>query len=426
LSKSVEFLDLGLVVIDEEQRFGVRHKEKLKQIKATVDVLTLSATPIPRTLHMALTGIRDVSIINTPPLDRLSIRTIITKFDDEVVREGIMRELKRDGQVFFVHNRVQSIFDTASYLKKLLPIASIAVAHGQMHEKDLETIMTDFVNKKYDILVCTAIIDSGLDIASANTIFVNRSDSFGLAQLYQLRGRVGRGKVRAYSYLLIPSKYDITKDAVKRLNALMELSELGSGYKIAMYDLEIRGAGNLLGKDQSGNIMAIGFDLYTQLLEQVINETKGIETAVLIEPEININIPALIPDEYIDEINQRLVIYQRVSCVRSVDDFDDLQDELIDRYGKFPDEVKNLFEMMKLRFIMKKLLIASLDHTDGEIVLNFDPRTRFDLKKLLALVKKEPGRFRFPGEWKFAVNVKGKEKKHAIKETKDLLYKYNG
>jgi transcription-repair coupling factor (superfamily II helicase) len=421
LSKDVGFLDLGLVVIDEEQRFGVRHKEKLKQMKATVDVLTLTATPIPRTLYMALSGIRGISIINTPPLDRLSIRTIITKFDDEAIKESVTRELKRDGQVFFVHNRVQTIFDTAAYLRKLVPAAKVAVAHGQMHEKELETIMARFINKEYDLLVSTAIIESGLDIPSANTIIIDHADAFGLAQLYQLRGRVGRGKVRAYSYLIIHSEEKITKDAVKRLNALLELSELGSGYKIAMYDLEIRGGGNLLGKDQSGNIIAIGFDFYTQLLEQVINEMKGIETEIQIEPEVNINMPALIPDEYIDEINQRLVIYQRVSNIKSIDNFNDLKDELIDRFGKFPKEVKNLFELMQLRFLMKKLLIASLDYKAGEIILNFDPHTRFDLKKLLDLVKQAPGKYRFSGEWRFAVNTGDKEKPDMIKDIKEML-----
>ncbi len=421
LSKTIDFLDLGLVVIDEEQRFGVRHKERLKQLKATVDVLTLTATPIPRTLHSAISGIRDISIINTPPLDRLSIRTIVTKFDDEMIKEGITRELRRDGQIFFVHNRVQTIFDMSEHIRKLIPTAKIAVAHGQMHEKELENIMTGFIDKEYDILVSTAIIESGLDISAANTIFINRADAFGLAQLYQLRGRVGRGKVRAYSYLMIPSEDKITKDAIKRLNALMELSELGSGYKIAMYDLEIRGAGNLLGRDQSGNITAIGFDLYTQLLEQALNEMKGIVTEVRIEPDININIPAMIPDAYISEVNQRLVIYQRVSLVKSVGDFDDLHDELIDRYGKFPVEVKNLFELMKLRHLMKKMLIASLDYTGSELILNFDPRTRFDLTKLLALVRREPGKYRFTGEWRFVIDVKHKDKIVAVKELRMML-----
>ena len=421
LSKSVEFLDLGLVVIDEEQRFGVRHKETLKTLKATVDVLTLTATPIPRTLHMALSGIRNISIINTPPLDRLSIRTVVDRFDDDVIREAITRELKRDGQVFFVHNRVQTIFDTAAYLRKLVPNAKVAVAHGQMHERELEDIMVSFVNKDHDILVCTTIIESGLDISAANTIIINRADTFGLAQLYQLRGRVGRGKVRAYAYLLVPYDVEITKDAVKRLNALLELSELGSGYKIAMYDLEIRGAGNLLGKNQSGNIVAVGFDLYTQLLEQVINEMKGMPVDVKIEPEINLNIQALIPDKYIDDINQRLVIYQRVSGARNLEDFDALKDELKDRYGTFSTEVKNLFEIMELRFLMKKMLIASLDFVKGEVVLTFDPRTRFDLSKLLKLVSSAPKKYRFSGEWKFAIDMRYDEKIEIIKGVKQTL-----
>jgi transcription-repair coupling factor (superfamily II helicase) len=424
LSKTIDFLDLGLVVIDEEQRFGVRHKERLKELKATIDVLTLTATPIPRTLHMALSGIRNISIINTPPLDRLSIRTIVSKFEDDVIREAIARELKRDGQVFFVHNRVQTIFDTAEYLKKLTGNEKIAVAHGQMHEKELESIMVRFVNKEFDILVSTAIIESGLDITAANTIIVNRADSFGLAQLYQLRGRVGRGKVRAYSYLLVPYEGDITKDAVKRLNALLELSELGSGYKIAMYDLEIRGAGNLLGKDQSGNITAIGFDLYTQLLEEVVNEMRGIPTEVHIEPEVNLNIQALIPDEYILEINQRLEIYQRVSLSRTLGDFDDLKDELADRYGKFPEVVKNLFSLMKLRFLMKKFLIASLDQVKDEVVLSFDPRTKFELKRLFALYEKAPKKFRFAGEWRFAIRTEDKEKIEVIEEIRDMLAQF--
>ncbi len=424
LAKGTDFLDLGLVVIDEEQRFGVRHKEKLKELKSTVDVITLSATPIPRTLHMSLSGIRDISVINTPPLDRLSIRTIVSNFDDDLIKDAITRELKREGQVFFVHNRVQTIFDIAAYLQKLIPNAKIGVAHGQMPEKALEKRMLGFVNREFDILVSTTIIESGLDISAANTIIIDRADTFGLAQLYQLRGRVGRGKVRAYAYLLIPLERDITKDAVKRLNALIELSELGSGYKIAMYDLEIRGAGNLLGKDQSGSIIAVGFDLYTQLLEQVVSEMKGIKVDIQIEPEININVQAYIPEGYIDEINQRLVLYQRVSSVRSVSDFDDLKDELVDRYGRFPDEVQNLFETMKLRFLMKKLLIASVDIVKGEVVLSFDPRTRFELRELMSLVKSKPRKYRFSAEWKFAISIDREENIEIIQNLKDMLARF--
>ncbi|MEK7828614.1 MAG: transcription-repair coupling factor, partial [Deltaproteobacteria bacterium] len=313
LQKDVVVKDLGLIIVDEEHRFGVSHKERLKQMKRQVDVLTLTATPIPRTLHMSLAGIRDLSIINTPPEDRLAIKTVVAKFDDELIRDAVRRELARGGQVFFVHNRVESIAQMADYLKRLIPEARIAVAHGQMKEKGLEKVMADFINKGYDILLSTSIIESGLDIPSANTILINRADRFGLAEVYQLRGRVGRSSHRAYAYLLTPPELILAEDAKKRLKALQELSDLGAGFRLAAHDLEIRGAGELLGAKQSGQIAEVGFEMYTQLLEDAIKELKGENIEKEIEPEINLRVSAYIPENYIPDERQRLFIYKRIA-----------------------------------------------------------------------------------------------------------------
>ncbi|HWU41319.1 MAG TPA: DEAD/DEAH box helicase, partial [Candidatus Acidoferrum sp.] len=323
LQRDVEFKDLGLLIVDEEHRFGVTHKEKLKRLRVNVDVLTMTATPIPRTLQMSLGGIRDLSVIETPPEDRLPIRTYVLEFDEEVIRDAIRRELRRGGQVFFVHNRVQSIPAMERLLHRLVPEARISVAHGQMVERDLEKVMLGFVRKEIDLLLTTTIIESGLDFPSANTIVINRADKLGLAQMYQLRGRVGRSRERAYAYLLVPPLATIGTDARKRLQALQEVTELGSGLKLAMQDLEIRGAGTLLGDAQSGHVAAVGFDMYMQILEQAVHELKGEEIVEEIEPEIDLPIPALIPSDYVQDINERLLFYRRLSTAREDEDVEE-------------------------------------------------------------------------------------------------------
>ncbi|HEY6002472.1 MAG TPA: transcription-repair coupling factor, partial [Anaeromyxobacter sp.] len=338
LAADVAFKDLGLVVVDEEQRFGVAHKERLKKLRKLVDVLTLTATPIPRTLHMSLAGVRDLSIIATPPEDRRAIRTFVMKFDPAQVREAVENELKRGGQVFFVHNRVRSIAAIEKFLGELVPKARVGVAHGQMSEGKLEEVMARFVNKELDVLLATSIIESGLDIPSANTIIVNRADHFGLAELYQIRGRVGRSRERAYAYLLVPARRPVTKDAQKRLEVLQRFSELGAGFRIASHDLEIRGAGNLLGKDQSGQIEAVGFELYSELLDEAVRELRGEPPREEIDPDVQLPVPAIIPDAYMPDVHQRLFFYKRLAQAASDEELEEIRAEIIDRCGDPPEE----------------------------------------------------------------------------------------
>jgi len=362
LQKDVEFKDLGLLIVDEEQRFGVRHKERLKELRVSVDVLTLTATPIPRTLHMALSGIRDLSTIETPPQDRKAVETSVCKYDEFTIREAIHRELRRGGQVFFVHNHVQSILKMAARIRALVPEARVGVAHGQMRERELEKVMMDFVNRKVDVLVCTTIIESGLDIPAANTIIINRADKMGLAQIYQLRGRVGRSSEQAYAYLLIPGEHLVTRDAQKRLRALMDFSELGSGFKIALNDLQIRGGGAILGSAQSGHISAVGYELYLELLEETVRRLKGEEPEEApLDPEINIPVAAYLPTAYIPDADQRLVAYKRLSSSRTQEDIDDTAREWRDRYGPLPDEAKTLLLLARMRLMMQQLRVARLD-----------------------------------------------------------------
>jgi transcription-repair coupling factor (superfamily II helicase) len=349
LSKDVEFADLGLVVVDEEHRFGVRHKEKLKQMRTSVDVLTLTATPIPRTLHMALSGLRDMSVINTPPADRVPIRTNLIHFEHELIEEAVLRELNRGGQVFFVHNRVHNIDPVARRLREIVPQASLAVAHGQMDEHTLERVMLDFVNGKYDILVSTTIIESGLDIPNVNTIIVNRADALGLAQLYQLRGRVGRSARQAYAYLVVPHGEAITDAAVRRLAAIQEFVELGAGFQIAMRDMEIRGTGNILGREQHGAMIAIGFELYCDLLQKAVHKLKGEETVAEITAEIKWPIDAYLPETYVPLEAQRVGLYKRLAQVRTLRAIRDIEEEVRDRYGRPPDPAEALIEMAALR-----------------------------------------------------------------------------
>jgi transcription-repair coupling factor (superfamily II helicase) len=398
LQKDVHFKNLGLLVVDEEQRFGVSHKEKLKQFRQTVDVLTLSATPIPRTLQMAMTGIREMSIINTPPAERMAIRTYLCRPEDTIIREAVHRELGRGGQVFFVHNRVQNLASYAAYIKRLAPEARIGMAHGQMAEKDLEEVMWQFWRQEIDVLVCTAIIESGLDIPAANTIIINRAHALGLAQIYQLRGRVGRGREQAYAYLLVPEEEHLNPEAQKRLKALMEFTELGSGFKIALHDLQIRGAGNMLGAAQSGHIAEVGYELYLQLLEDEVNRLKGEPLDLTPDPELHLPVAAYLPETYIPDIDQRLMMYRRLSGRLTKPEIDGIAEELLDCYGPLTPEAANLLEVVQAKSILRDIGIKRLDMSDGLITVTFADGNHIDQTKLISEVLKSPRRYKLiPG-----------------------------
>ena len=387
LSKDVIFRDLGLLVVDEEQRFGVAHKEKIKQLKKRVDVLTMTATPIPRTLNMSLAGIRDMSIIETPPKDRLSIQTNVVKFDQEVMRRAIGNEMERGGQIYFVHNRVESIYSMADLLHRLVPQARIGVGHGQMGEEQLEKVMLDFMAHKYDVLLATTIIENGLDIPNANTMIINRADRYGLAQLYQLRGRVGRSDRRAYAYLLVPPEDNLSPVAKKRLAAIREFSDLGSGFRVAALDLEIRGAGNLLGGEQSGQIEAVGFDMYMKLLEQTIKELKGEEIEDEVRANVNLRVDLRIDETYIPDMNQRLTVYRRMAGVRSEDELRKVIEEVRDRYGPPPSSIENLAEYAFIRLFADRIGIESIDREGQLVVLKFRPEAKLDPIWLFKIVQ---------------------------------------
>ena len=387
LSKDVGFRDLGLLVVDEEQRFGVVHKERLKQLRKKVDVLTMTATPIPRTLNMSLVGIRDMSVIETPPRDRLAIQTQVVRFETDTIARAVRTELERKGQVYFVHNRVESIFSMANLVGRLVPEARLAVAHGQMGEDELERVMVDFVAGKYDVLVATTIVENGLDISNANTIVINRADRYGLAQLYQLRGRVGRADRRAYAYLLIPAEQTLSPIARRRLAAIREFSDLGSGFRIAALDLEIRGAGNLLGGEQSGQIEAVGFDMYMKLLEQTIRELKGEDIEDERRALVNLRIDLRIDETYIPDMNQRLSAYRRMASARSLEEVDQFLEELRDRYGTPPDSIANLAQYARIRLLADKIGLESLDREGRTVVLKFRPDARIDPTLLLRLIQ---------------------------------------
>lgn len=372
ISRDVGFKDLGLVVLDEEQRFGVAQKERLKQLKPNVDVLTLSATPIPRTMHMALMGVRDMSIINTAPNDRLPIHTHIDVYDEGLIREAILRELGREGQVFYLHNRVQTIERAAAQVKKLVPRARVAVAHGQMAEHGLEEVMRSFIRKEIDVLVCTTIIGSGLDIPNANTIIVDRADQFGLSELYQLRGRVGRYKHRAFAYLLAPGDRALSEEAQRRLKALEEFSTLGAGFRIAMRDLEIRGAGNLLGPEQSGYIATVGFETYTQLIEETVAEMKGEAPSARYLPPFDVATDGHIPDAYVRDESHKITLYKRISSIRSVGGVEEMAEELRDRFGPVPRPVQRLLNVMRVRALGAEAGVARISAGKDGVTLEFD------------------------------------------------------
>ncbi|NOY87051.1 MAG: transcription-repair coupling factor [Deltaproteobacteria bacterium] len=386
LSTDVEFQDLGLLVIDEEHRFGVKNKEALKRMRETVDVLTLSATPIPRTLFQAFSGIRNLSLIHTPPADRKAIHTEIRHFDEDLIRDAVVREMARKGQVYIVHNRVASIVAFRDMVQRLIPNARLGMAHGQMAEGALEKVMVRFLKGELDVLITTAIIESGLDITNANTLIINRADRFGLAQLYQLRGRVGRSAALAYAYLLIPSQSSLTSKARKRLAGLRDLTDLGSGFKLASYDLEIRGSGNLLGQEQSGHIGAVGLDLYSQLLERAVRETTGQVTEDPVEPVIHLEIPALLTEEYLPDVGERLTLYKRLASAGTLDELEDLRAETADRFGKLPTEVLGLFTRMEVLIPARGLRVERIDVAGSYYLVTFHPQARISPDALLGLL----------------------------------------
>ncbi len=416
LQKDVSFRELGLLIIDEEQRFGVKQKETLKKYRALVDVLALTATPIPRTFHMSLMGVRDLSIIETPPEDRLAIQTYLLPYDEATIIHAIESELERGGQVFFVHNRVQTIEHMANELMNLVPQARFAVAHGQMKERELEETMIRFLRKEIDVLVCTTIIESGLDIPSTNTIVINDTDRFGLSQIYQLRGRVGRSKESAYAFLLISDGSKLTREAEKRLKALMDFSHLGAGIHLALHDLKIRGGGNILGFTQSGHISAIGYELYMELIEQTVAELKGEEWHEEINPEINVDIPAYLPEDFIPDIDIRLNLYRRLSSLRKEAELEVMIEEMKDRFGPPPVEVSNLVAVMSVRLLLKKTGMSKLDVGNEALTFLFSPESNVDPEKVVGLVEREPNRFQFLSERKLKVKIDEKPALDALLE----------
>ncbi|MGD0156800.1 MAG: transcription-repair coupling factor [Terracidiphilus sp.] len=422
LSKDIKFQDLGLLVVDEEQRFGVRHKERLKQLRKQIDVLAMSATPIPRTLHMSLVGLRDMSIIETPPKDRMAIQTVVARFDEKLVRSAIEVELERGGQVFFVHNRVESIYEIAARIQELAPTARVAVAHGQMSENELEKVMLAFMRHEFDVLVATTIIENGLDIPLANTILINRAERHGLSELYQLRGRVGRSNRRAYAYLLIPPENELTEIARRRLAALKEFSDLGAGFKIAALDLELRGAGNMLGGEQSGHIEAVGFELYTSMLEAAVKEMKGEASVERPATQLNLGIAVRIDESYVPEENQRLRLYKKIAGTNTEAAVNEIRAELEDRYGALPDATVYLLEAAMVRLECERLGIAQVDRKRGDLQIRFTENASVDPAQLMRVVSRNAKRgaqFTPQGVLKFP--LKASRPDEVLLEIRELL-----
>jgi transcription-repair coupling factor (superfamily II helicase) len=400
LQKDVVFRNLGLVIVDEEHRFGVRQKEALKKMRTEVDVLTLTATPIPRTLHMALLGIRDLSVIETPPQDRHAIETYIVPFDPDIVRGAIERELARGGQVFFVHNQVYDIGAVADRLRQIVPGARIAIAHGQMPEKALEKVMLEFVQGDHDVLLCTTIIESGLDIPNANTLIVNRADRFGLAQLYQLRGRVGRSERQAYAYLIVPPASAMTDEARARIEALERHTELGSGFQVASLDLELRGGGDLLGSEQSGTVASVGFDLFCHMLQDAVRQLRGEDVVADVEPDLNFDVEALLPEQYIDEVGVRLSLYKRLASADDEAEVQEIAAEMEDRFGPPPREAKNLVAQMRIKAELRRLRVLGCDASARSVTLHLRDDTPLDPAKVMALIQKKGSPYRMTPDMK--------------------------
>ncbi len=414
IQSEIKYHDLGLLIVDEEHRFGVKQKEKIKKLRSNVDILTLTATPIPRTLNMAMGGMRDLSIIATPPAKRLAVKTFVHQKDDALIRESILREILRGGQVYFLHNNVETIEKTALDLQTLVPEAKVVTAHGQMRERDLERVMSDFYHQRFNVLVCTTIIETGIDVPSANTIIMDRADHLGLAQLHQLRGRVGRSHHQAYAYLLIPHEKRITKDAKKRLDAIASLEDLGAGFTLATHDLEIRGAGELLGEDQSGQMSQIGFSLYMEMLDQAVASLKqgkqlSLEQVTRKQTEIDLRLPALIPDDYIFDVSLRLSLYKRIASCKNKDELDEIQVELIDRFGLLPQATKNLVHIAKLKLSAQKIGIIRIDASENGGSIEFSPNANIDPMMIIALIQAQPTKYKMAGPTKLKFILKGKE-----------------
>jgi transcription-repair coupling factor (superfamily II helicase) len=427
IQKDVVFKDLGLVIIDEEQRFGVTHKEKLKKLRTLVDVLTLTATPIPRTLQLSLVGIRDLSIIHTPPEGRLAVKTYVLEFDDEVIRKAILDEIERGGQVFFIHDRVHSIHHMARRIRQVVPEAKIGVAHGQMRPRELEDVMVKFLRKEYDILLCTTIIGSGIDIPSANTIIIDRADRFGLAQLYQIRGRVGRSKEEARAYLLIPPGAMLSPDAQKRLTVIKEFTEPGSGFQIASHDLEIRGAGNLVGMAQTGHISAVGYEMYTQLMERAVRELRGEKMPVAeVKPEIHLGLPAFIPDSYVPDTHRRLVTYKKLSMAATDDDVLAMKEDMWDCYGPPPPEVQNLMQIISLRNLMKGLMAEKMEYDGRNMILVVHKSSPIDPLRLIELARKKWKGMRITPDHRLFIPMADLPQGQVIEAAKGLLEELAG
>lgn len=424
LSGDMNFKNLGLVIIDEEHRFGVQQKERLKSLRSEVDILTLTATPIPRTLNMAMSGIRDLSIIATPPAKRLSVKTFVRYSDNTLVKEAILRELLRGGQVYYLHNEVKSIEKTAEELSELVPEARIGIGHGQMRERELEQVMSDFYHKRYNILLCTTIIETGIDIPNANTIIIDRADKFGLAQLHQLRGRVGRSHHQAYAYLLTPHKKSMTKDAIKRLEAIEAAHDLGAGFTLATHDLEIRGAGELLGEEQSGQMQTVGFSLFMEMLEQAIESIKEGKTPNMDQPlkqgpEVNLHLSALIPDDYLPDVHSRLIMYKRIANASSSKALKELQVEMIDRFGLLPEQVKSLFRVTEIKLRAESMNIVKIDAGDELGRIEFAADAKVDPLTLVKLVQNQPQKYKLEGadKLRFSLNMESTEKRFSAVES---------
>lgn len=409
LQSDIDFKNLGLIIIDEEHRFGVRQKEKFKSLRAEIDVLTLTATPIPRTLNMALSDLRELSIIATPPSRRLAVKTFVRERNDVLLKEAMLREIKRGGQVFYLHNDVKTIDKAAEEIAKLLPEARVNFAHGQMPEKQLESIMLDFYHRRFNVLVCTTIIETGIDVPTANTIIINRADKFGLAQLYQLRGRVGRSHHRAYAYLIVPPRKAMTADAIKRLEAIEALEELGIGFTLATHDLEIRGAGEILGEGQSGHIQEIGFGLYMELLDRAVHAMREGKQPELDRPldhgaEIDLHVPALIPEDFLPDVHMRLIMYKRIASAKSNSELNDLKEEMIDRFGLLPEAVKNLFEISTLKQLARPLGIRKIDLGQKGGRVFFQPKANIDPGRIIQLIQSYPASYKLDGQDKLRIN----------------------
>ncbi|HOY23096.1 MAG TPA: helicase-related protein, partial [Cellvibrio sp.] len=424
----IKYKNLGLLIIDEEHRFGVRQKEQLKALRAEIDILTLTATPIPRTLNMSMSGIRDLSIIATPPARRLSVKTFVRTHDDNIIKEAILREILRGGQVYYLHNEVSSIEKTARDLQELVPEARIVIGHGQMRERDLERVMSDFYHKRFNVMVCTTIIETGIDIPNANTIVIHRADKFGLAQLHQLRGRVGRSHHQAYAYLLTPDKRSMTGDAVKRLEAIAAAEDLGAGFTLATYDMEIRGTGELLGDEQSGQIQTIGFSLYMEMLDRAV---KAIRKGKIPDPanefdgmvDVNLRIPALIPSDYLPDVQSRLIMYKRLANAETEEALRELQVEMIDRFGLLPEQTKNLVRVTQIKLKAQAIGITKLEASSRSGVIEFSGDTRVEPLTIVKMVQAAPHAYKLEGANKLKFTLPMETAEQRLQQVTGLLDK---